>query len=170
MRRYDARVNDVYLGLGTNLGDRIANLREALSALEQHVAVANKSSVYESLPQGVGEQPLYLNMVVEVSTTLTPHALLAAVKAVESARGRAPHSHNLPRPIDIDILMYGECVVSEEDLTIPHPALHERAFVLVPLEEIAALHMHPTRGRSIIDLLDALGGYDALVWRAEHQL
>ncbi len=163
-------MSDVFLGLGSNLGNRIENLRRALIALEEHVAVSEKSSVYESLPHGVDDQPFYLNMVVRATTPLTPRGLLAAVKMVEQNIGREPNTHHLPRPIDIDILMYGDEVVQDDDLSIPHRELHKRAFVLVPLEELASFHMHPTLRKPVIDLLDELGGYEGLVWPADDRL
>jgi 2-amino-4-hydroxy-6-hydroxymethyldihydropteridine diphosphokinase len=147
----------VYLGLGTNLGDRLANLRTALEKLAAHVEVAKQSSVYRSVAQGVGEQPNFYNMVVEGETELGPHELLGHVKEVEAAI--APHTHNEARHIDIDILLYGDRVHETEELTIPHPRMHERAFVLAPLAEIAYLVEHPVLRKPIADLEDALGYY-----------
>lgn len=164
-------MNEIFLGLGSNLGDRIGNLRSAIAALAPHVSISKTSSVYESVPHGVsGAQPLYLNMALGGTTALAPRALLAAVKQIEQDLGRAPATHALPRPIDIDILLYGEQLVADDDLTIPHAAMHERAFVLAPLDEIASFSYHPRMRKPIIDLLDELGGYDAEVWRSEEQL
>lgn len=167
---YDAEVHNVYLGLGSNLGDRLGNLRTALRALEERMPIAKKSSVYESLPHGVGEQPLYLNMVVQTTTDMPPRQLLALAKKIEQDLGRLPQSHQAPRPIDVDILLYGNHVYKDDDLIIPHPRAHERHFVLVPLEEIASFNFHPVLKKPFIDMLDELGGYDNLVWRAEEQL
>ncbi len=152
------------------MGNRIEHLRRALLALEEHVQITNKSSVYESVPHRVGDQPYYLNMVVQGATGLAPRGLLAAVKRVEAALGREPNTHNLPRPIDIDILIYGEHVIADSDLQIPHREMHKRAFVLVPLEELASFHMHPTLRKPVIDLLDELGGYEDVVWPAYESL
>lgn len=168
--RYDADVHNVYLGLGSNLGDRLGNLKSALRALEERMPIAKQSSLYESFPYGVGDQPLYLNMVVQVTTDIPPRQLLALVKKIEQDMGRMPQTHQKPRPIDIDILLYGDHVYKDEDLVIPHLHIHERHFVLVPLEEIASFHFHPVLKKPIIDLLDELGGYGNLVWRSEEQL
>ena len=164
-------MNDIFLGLGANLGDRITHLKAAFEALRAHATIAKHSSVYESKPHGVGrDQPLYLNMVIQGTTELAPRALLAAVKKIEQDLGRMPQTHNEPRPIDIDILMYGDQIIGDEDLVIPHREMHTRAFVLVPLEEIASFHVHPKLRKPVIDLLDELGAYDELVWPAEEQL
>lgn len=164
-------MHDVFLGLGSNLGNRIQNLRDALEALKQHGEIHALSSLYESVPQGVaGEQPLYLNMVAHVGTDLTPVDLLTEIKEIERTLGRAPDSHRESRPIDIDILLYSDHVIEVPGLSIPHRAMHERHFVLVPLEEIASFRMHPVLEKPIVDLLDNLGAYDTLVWRAEEQL
>ena len=160
----------VYLGLGSNLGDRIENLRRAIEALEKSVVLKNKSSVYETLPHGVGEQPLYLNMVVLGETDSPPHELLALVKSIETELGREANTHNQPRPMDIDILFHGDSVINTSELVIPHPELQNRAFVLVPLEEIAPAHVHPTLRRPVIDLLDELGGDVESVWLSKEQL
>ncbi|MCE9541041.1 2-amino-4-hydroxy-6-hydroxymethyldihydropteridine diphosphokinase [Candidatus Kaiserbacteria bacterium] len=161
---------EIYLGLGTNLGDRIGNLRRAIGELEAFLTVRRKSSVYESVPHGTGEQPLYLNMVVHAETAAQPLELLSRVKSIESSLGRAAGTHSLPRPIDIDILFHGDTTFDSAELTVPHARLHERAFVLVPLEEIAPAHVHPRLRRPIIDLLDELGGYQDVVWLSGEQL
>ena len=139
----------VYLGLGSNLGDRGENLNKALDYLEQRLKVTEVSSVYETEPVGNIQQPYFLNMALKVYTRLAPEELLLLAKGIERKLGRLPGKRNAPRPIDIDILLYGDEVIKTAELTIPHPRLAERAFVLVPLAEIAPDLEHPTRKRSI---------------------
>ncbi len=160
----------VFIALGSNLGNRGNNLREAIAALEPHVAVQKKSRVYESLPQGVGEQSLYLNMVVSGETELAPRALLEVLQKIERDLGRAPNSHNMPRVIDLDILLHGDTVLDTPELTLPHPRMQSRAFVIVPLEEIAPFHTHPVLHKPIIDLWDELGVYSDLLWPVEETI
>ncbi len=146
-----------YLGLGSNLGDRKQNLAQALELVSQQVAVEQLSSIYETEPVGYKQQPLFLNAVCRISTKLSPEQLLGLAKESEAKLGRIPSFHNASRLIDIDILFYGDEVVSSRELTIPHPHLAERAFVLVPLAEIALGLIHPENGRTIRELLDKLG-------------
>jgi len=128
----------VFLSLGSNLGDRRANLEEALRLLtSQAVQVVRRSSWYETDPVGYADQPAFLNLVVEVRTTLEPRALLRRAQAVEAALGRERTVRWGPRTVDVDLLLYGGRVVVEPDLVVPHPRMRERAFVLVPLYEVA---------------------------------
>jgi 2-amino-4-hydroxy-6-hydroxymethyldihydropteridine diphosphokinase len=127
----------VYLGLGSNLGDRAAMLRAAAAALPPHVALTRWSSLYDTAPQLIEDQPRFLNAAVCGITTLEPHQLLRAVKDIEQSLGRVPGPRYGPRAIDIDLLLYDDLVLSSDTLVIPHPHLPERAFVLVPLAEIA---------------------------------
>jgi 2-amino-4-hydroxy-6-hydroxymethyldihydropteridine diphosphokinase len=148
-----------YLGLGSNLGDRVANLRAAILYLGKSVGVTvNKySSIYHTEPVGVSHQPNYYNAVVEIKTTLSPHELLEVAKNIEYAMGREPYSHYMPRNIDIDILTFGDSEVDSLDLRIPHSRLTRRAFVLVPLLELKPDMVHPTSFRPLREYLEELG-------------
>lgn len=148
----------VYLGLGANLGDRLANLRIALQRLQTLARLDEVSSLYETQPQGVTDQPLFFNAVCRVSTGLEPQALLRFLKNLEREIGRRPGGQEWgPRPIDLDILLYDDRVVDASELKVPHPRLAERAFVLVPLCELAPELHHPLLGKNIKDLLASVG-------------
>jgi 2-amino-4-hydroxy-6-hydroxymethyldihydropteridine diphosphokinase len=142
----------VYLGLGSNLGDRQQMLTQALVYLSQKVIVEKVSSFYETKPQYFANQPMFLNAVCRASTSLRPHQLLTLVKGIENKLGRLPDSHNKPRLVDIDILFYDNLTIQSQTLTIPHPLMMERAFVLIPLAEIAPDLVHPVIGLSISQL------------------
>ena len=128
----------VYFGLGSNLGDRQANLVEAIQSLRGQVHVDRLSSVYETEPAYVTEQPRFLNMVAVFAPRpgLTPRALLQLLRAIETAHGRTHDVPQGPRTLDLDLLMFGEQVVFEPDLVVPHPRMGHRPFVLVPLLEL----------------------------------
>jgi 2-amino-4-hydroxy-6-hydroxymethyldihydropteridine diphosphokinase len=145
----------VYLGLGSNLGDRQANLDRALELLSQRLRLEKVSSIYDSEPVGNVDQPRFLNLVCQVNTYLPPQGLLALAKGIESRLGRVGPS-GAPRTIDIDILFYGDVVMETPELVIPHPRLTERAFVLVPLVEIAPDLVHPVNGKTAKELLKAM--------------
>ena len=148
----------IYLALGSNLGDRIGNLRSAVERLSQKMTIKKVSSVYETEPVYYEEQPLYLNAVLSAVTELDPADLLHFVKGIESDMGRQPSFRNAPRLIDIDILFYGDRVVQTKELTLPHPGIAERAFVLAPLAEIAPGLVHPVTHEKVEDLLAMVNG------------
>lgn len=144
---------NVYLGLGSNLGDRRQNLKKALEYLSQRLRITNKSSVYQTEPIGNTHQPEFINMVLEAKTMLKPNDLLLLIKGIERKMGRQPGGHNAPRIIDIDILLYGDEKLVSPSLTVPHPHLTQRAFVLVPLNEIAPELKLPHSSKTISRLL-----------------
>jgi len=146
----------VYLGLGSNMGNRQGNLDRALELLSQRLRVGQVSSVYDTEPVGNINQPRFLNLVCQVSTRLAPMELLTLVKGIEIKLGRPSGSSNGPRPIDIDILFYGDQVMENPKLVIPHPRFTERAFVLIPLAEIAPDLVHPVSSKTVKELLTSI--------------
>ncbi len=145
-----------YLSLGSNLGDRAANLRAALAELESGEKLLAVSSFYETQPVDVPDQPWFLNCLAAIETEKTPRELLQSALAIESAMGRLRMSDRGPRNIDIDIVLFEDWVVNEPGLKIPHPAMHLRRFVLEPLVEIAPEAHHPTLGKTARQLLSEL--------------
>lgn len=149
----------VYLCLGSNLGDREKNLFQALALLSRRANLDAVSSIYETEPVGNREQPFFLNLVCRIITNLGAEEVLHLAKDIEHRMGRKPsQQRNSPRPIDIDILFYDNEAVRTRDLSIPHPRLAERAFVLIPLAEIAPGLVHPKLNKSIAELASNVEG------------
>src|SRR6266446_19865 len=146
----------VYLSLGSNLGDRSANLRAAIERLGKAGAIRSVSGFYETEPVEFRDQPWFLNCVVALETSDPPEALLQRALAIEQEMGRLRMKEKGPRSIDIDILLFGDRVVEERGLKIPHPAMHQRRFVLEPLAEIAPEALHPLFKKTIRELLHEL--------------
>ena len=152
----------VYLSLGSNVGDRKANLDAAIEGLGRLGTVAAVSAYYETEPVESRQQPWFLNCAVKLETELMPRQLLSRVLDIEKAMGRKRVQTKGPRSIDIDILLFGSSVVEAKGLTIPHPALHERRFVLEPLAEIAPEVRHPVLKRTAREMRDALPAGDVV--------
>lgn len=147
------RTHRVYIALGANLGNRMGSLRQAVRSLPPAVLPVRVSPVYETQPWGYAPQPAFLNAVLEAETGLKPGALLAYLKEIEVRLGRQPSFRYGPRTIDLDVLFYDQQVITLPGLEIPHPRLHERAFVLVPLADLAPDFVHPVLQRTVLELL-----------------
>lgn len=156
----------VFLALGSNLGDRGRNLRRALAGLEPDIHVEAVSHCYETEPAYVLDQPRFYNLAARAVTDLTPVAVLRRLKSLEAQLGRAPGHRYGPRLVDLDLLLYNDLTLHTQELEVPHPRLHERAFVLVPLEEVGAAAVHPGLGQTVAELCRRLGDTAHLVWRA----
>lgn len=147
----------VHLGIGSNIGNRQENCREAIRQLGlQGVKVVKQSSMIETEPWGVGDQPRFINMAVEVETEAAPEQLFAMMKKIEKSLGRTESIRWGPRVIDLDILFYDDLILDAASLIIPHPRLQERDFVLIPLAEIAPEKIHPRLNKSVVELNVAL--------------
>jgi len=147
-----------YLGLGSNLGNRARNIYGALRRLGSFVSLGEISSLYETEPVGLADQPWFLNLVCRADTNLGPHELLAVAKRIEREMGRKEGVRFGPRLVDIDLLLYEDLVLRSAGLEIPHPRLHERDFVLIPLNEIAPALVHPILGATVRQLLASTSG------------
>jgi 2-amino-4-hydroxy-6-hydroxymethyldihydropteridine diphosphokinase len=143
----------IYLALGSNMEDRLANLKHAITALPPQIVVKKKSRVYETPPWGYEDQPKFLNQVLMGKTYLEPEPLLRHLKRLEVALGRKATFRNGPRLIDIDILFYDDLVLETPDLILPHPRLHERGFVLLPMMDIAPDLVHPVKKKSVREMM-----------------
>ena len=148
--------NVVYLSLGSNVGDRDSQLREAQARLGAEGRIVASSSFYETEPVEFTDQPWFLNCAVALETTRTPQELIEAILRIEKEMGRQRLQNKGPRTIDIDFLLFGDTVLDSPQLTIPHPAMHHRRFVLEPLAEIAPNVLHPVLRKTIRELRNAL--------------
>lgn len=148
-------MSKVYIAVGSNLGNRASHLKEAEDRLQQVTGVyfKKKSPLYETEPVGGPEQRKYLNGVWEIETSLEAPALLGRLMEIEKSLGRERKGKNEPRPIDLDILFYGDKVIQNEGLSVPHPRLHERWFVLKPLADLCPDFVHPKKKKTVRELL-----------------
>ena len=146
----------VFLGLGTNMGQREHHLEQAVAGLSPVMRVTAVSPIYETAPWGLEDQPAFLNLCLAGKTSLSPQKLLSTIQNLEEKLGRTPTVKWGPRLIDIDILLYEDFILQTDHLTIPHPLMTERAFVLVPLADIAPQVIHPVRNQTIRELATAV--------------
>jgi 2-amino-4-hydroxy-6-hydroxymethyldihydropteridine diphosphokinase len=153
-------MHTVYIALGSNIGDRLANLNSAIAALPPKVATLALSLVYETAPWGYTDQPAFLNQVIRAETRLLPPDLLIHLKSIETSLGRTPSFRYGPRLIDLDILFYDDLILESPNLIIPHPRLHERAFMLVPLADLAPTLCHPILGKTVRQMLNEVDARD----------
>lgn len=158
-----------YIGIGSNLGQPLEQCLEAIKCLSSvnGITLLRCSSLYRTEPIGLKNQPWFVNAVAEIRTSLSPRALLRILMQIEEAMGRVREAHWGPRIIDLDILLFGQEIVQEQDLKIPHPELHKRRFVLIPLSELASYAIHPAFGVSIRGLMERLED-DSRVERIEY--
>ncbi|MDD5313179.1 MAG: 2-amino-4-hydroxy-6-hydroxymethyldihydropteridine diphosphokinase [Dehalococcoidia bacterium] len=150
-------MTETYIGIGSNLGDRSGYITRALTLMSKKLDIKAISSPYETEPEGYREQPDFLNTVVKAETGMSARDLLKFLKSIEEKLGRRPSFPNAPREIDLDILFFGDSVIEQLDLFIPHPRLHTRAFMLVPLMELNPELAHPALHKTVKELLDELG-------------
>lgn len=148
--------HQIYLALGSNLGDRFENLRSARQALPPQVTIIACSAIYETPPWGYADQPAFYNQVLHCETSLTPHALLQYIKSLEKELGRVASFQNGPRSIDIDILFYDNLILDTPELGLPHPRIEGRAFVWLPLAELAPKFVHPSIGKTAAQIVSEL--------------
>ncbi len=146
----------IFLSMGSNLGDRLTNLQDAIRSLPPNIQLLSQSQIYETEPWGYTEQPAFLNLVIKANTELPPKNVLTFIKDIEVALGRKATFRFGPRLIDLDILLYDDLVLNSPGLTIPHPRLTERGFVLIPLAELAPDLIHPVTRKTIQQLLSTI--------------
>ena len=162
-----------YIGLGSNLGDRMATLRSAVQRLQTLGRITRVSSLYETEPVGYLDQPRFLNAVVALETALAPVDLLRALLGIERELGRTRSFPNAPRALDLDLLLVDDVTLETAELNLPHPRLHDRAFVLVPLADLAPEMVHPESGQTVREMLRALPdqsgveGYAPAGWESD---
>ena len=159
--------HQIYLALGTNLGDRVANLDEAVETISSKVHTLRRSPIYETDPVGYLDQGQFLNQVIQAETDLTPVDLLDFLKASERKIGRTPTFRDGPRKIDIDILFYGNLTLDLPDLHIPHARMQDRAFVLAPLADLDADLIHPNLGKKVSELLAEVDQFGVKLYRPD---
>jgi len=151
------KMHRVFIGIGSNLGDKIGNCRKALREIAGFAEIVKISSLYETEPVGKEDQPNFINCVVEINTDLSPHELLTHLKSIEDKLARVRGEKWGPRTIDLDIIFYDDLVMKDDDLIIPHPRAHLRRFVLEPICEIAPDFINPALEISTLELLEKLG-------------
>ena len=160
-------MEDVFLGIGSNLGDREENLAQARDSIESFAQIEAVSPVYETDAWGFEDQPAFLNQVIHIKTSLSPQALLNRIKRIEKDLGRKKSFRWGPRLIDIDILFFADYIIESASLTIPHKELHKRAFVLVPLADIAPDFVHPVFNQTVSALCDTLADLEGIrLWKS----
>jgi 2-amino-4-hydroxy-6-hydroxymethyldihydropteridine diphosphokinase len=164
MRSFYKHRMEIYIALGSNLGNRAANLAEAMNALRAVGAVCAQSQVYETAPLYLTEQPAYLNAVVKLETSLTAEQVLTALQEIENTAGRERGVRYGARILDLDILYYGNAVIETATLQVPHLLLAERAFVLYPLCDVAPNLKHPVTGKASTEMKTAVCGQDVKVY------
>jgi 2-amino-4-hydroxy-6-hydroxymethyldihydropteridine diphosphokinase len=155
----------VFIGLGSNVGDREANLNRAIQLISQGFPVLENSSLYQTEPEGCKDQTDFLNSVAHCDTDASAGEVLKILSGIEILMGRERPFRDAPRTIDLDLLFFGEAIINQPGLEVPHPRLHLRAFVLVPMAEIAPDFVHPVLHKSINELLAGLTpGYRVEKW------
>jgi 2-amino-4-hydroxy-6-hydroxymethyldihydropteridine diphosphokinase len=153
-----------FIGVGSNVADPVSNCLESIDRIASFASskIAQRSSLYRTEPVGVADQGWFVNCVVEIQTPHRASTLLRILQEIENAMGRVRNERWGPRTIDLDILLYGQSIIQEDDLTVPHPELHNRRFVLVPMCEIAPYVIHPSYGISMMGLLNRLEDLSAV--------
>src|SRR3989338_8608389 len=149
---------EIFLGLGSNVGNREDNLRHAIERLAPQIRLEKHSAIYRTMPMYVKEQPEFLNMTIQAETELSAHEVFQKIDTIQKEMGE--HRKNQPRSIDIDILFFGHKIIETPELKIPHPKIAERAFVLVPMNDIAPDFVHPVLGVQIETLLSRVEGHE----------